>query len=118
MGGSLEAFAKIRLISMASGERYQFGSFAVDADERQLAKRDHCIPLQPKAFDLLLALVRHAGRLVTKRELLQLVWPNSFVDEGILAVHVSALRKILDEGRKDLVRSKPCRVGDIVSERM
>jgi DNA-binding winged helix-turn-helix (wHTH) protein len=41
--------------------------------------------------------VRHAGRLVTKRELLQVVWPDSFVEEGILAVHVSTLRKLLDD---------------------
>jgi DNA-binding winged helix-turn-helix (wHTH) protein len=82
---------------MRGGERYQFGDFTLDAQERQLTKRNEHIVLPPKTFDVLLALVRHAGRLVTKRQLLQAVWPDSFVEEGILAVHVSTLRKLLDD---------------------
>jgi DNA-binding winged helix-turn-helix (wHTH) protein/tetratricopeptide (TPR) repeat protein len=61
-------------------------------------KGGQVIPLAPKAHDVLVALVRNAGRLVTKRELLQLIWPESFVEEGILSVHISALRKALGEG--------------------
>jgi TolB-like protein len=82
---------------MTRRERYQFGDFTLDADERQLTKYNERLALPPKTFEVLLALVRHAGRLVTKRELLQLVWPDSFVEEGILAVHVSTLRKLLDD---------------------
>src|SRR5262249_51597340 len=85
---------------MKAQEQYRFGSFTIDADERRLTKRDQGIPLPPKTFDVLLALVRHAGRLVTKRELLELVWPDSFVEEGILSVHISTLRKALDEGNE------------------
>jgi TolB-like protein len=81
---------------METRERYRFGVFTLDADERQLAKAEEHLPLPPKTFDVLLALVRGAGRLVTKRDLLQAVWPDSFVEEGILAVHVSTLRKVLD----------------------
>jgi DNA-binding winged helix-turn-helix (wHTH) protein/tetratricopeptide (TPR) repeat protein len=82
------------------GERYEFGEFVLEASERRLSKHGQAVPLEPKAFDLLVALVRHAGRLATKQELLGLVWPESFVEEGILAVHVSALRKVLsDSGR-------------------
>src|SRR5215475_8532124 len=82
---------------MKARERYRFGSFTIDADERQLTRCDQGIPLPPKTFDVLVALVRRAGRLVTKRELLELVWPDSFVEEGILSVHISTLRKALDE---------------------
>src|SRR5215831_6263841 len=82
---------------MKTREQYRFGSFTVDADERRLTRRDQPVPLPPKTFDLLLALLRHAGRLVTKRELLEMVWPDSFVAEGILSVHISTLRKALDE---------------------
>ena len=82
---------------MSGHERYRFGGFTLDAGERQLTKGGEQMTLPPKAFDVLLTLVRHAGRLVTKRELLQAVWPDSFVEEGILAVHVSALRKLLDD---------------------
>jgi DNA-binding winged helix-turn-helix (wHTH) protein/tetratricopeptide (TPR) repeat protein len=86
---------------MAAREAYEFGEFTLDPPERRLSRRGDAIPLAPKAHDLLVALVRNAGRLVTKRELLDLVWPESFVEEGILAVHVSALRKALgDDGRQ------------------
>ena len=84
---------------MESGELFEFGEFTLDASERRLSKQGEAVPLEPKAHDVLLALLRRAGRLVTKRELLDEVWPESFVEEGILAVHVSALRKALDDRR-------------------
>ena len=88
---------------MATIERYAFGEFILEASERRLSRLGQAVALTPKAQDVLVALVRNAGRLVTKRELLELVWPESFVEEGILAVHISALRKALgdsDEGKQ------------------
>jgi len=82
---------------MVGGERYEFGEFTLDATERRLSRSGQAVPLEPKALDVLVALLRRAGRLVTRRELLDLVWPGSFVEEGILAVHVSALRKALGD---------------------
>jgi DNA-binding winged helix-turn-helix (wHTH) protein len=70
---------------------------ALDVGERQLLRAGVRVLLAPKAFDLLVALVRRAGRLRTKAELLEQVWPEAFVEEGILAVHVSALRKALGD---------------------
>jgi len=85
----------------SGGERYEFGEFSLDASERRLSKNGRAVPLEPKALDVLVALLRNAERLVTKRELLDLVWPKSFVEEGILAVHVSGLRKVLgDDGER------------------
>ena len=78
-------------------EIYEFGEFTFDASERRLSKGSQPIALAPKEHDVLCALLRNAGRLVTKSELLHLVWPESFVEEGILAVHISALRKVLDD---------------------
>jgi DNA-binding winged helix-turn-helix (wHTH) protein/tetratricopeptide (TPR) repeat protein len=78
-------------------EVYEFGEFTLDASERRLSRGGHVVPLEPKAHDVLVALVRAGGRLVTKRELLEAVWPESFVEEGILAVHISALRKAMGE---------------------
>jgi DNA-binding winged helix-turn-helix (wHTH) protein/thioredoxin-like negative regulator of GroEL len=98
LGRSPEDFAKIRLRSMAGPEQYEFGEFRLDAAERRLYKGGQIASLEPKAHYVLLALVRRAGRLVTKRELLELVWPGSFVEEGILAVYISALRKALGNG--------------------
>jgi DNA-binding winged helix-turn-helix (wHTH) protein/Tfp pilus assembly protein PilF len=83
-----------------SPERYVFGEFTLDVVERRVARQGRDVTLAPKAHDVLVELVRRAGRLVRKRELLDLVWPDSFVEEGILAVHVSSLRKVLGDDRR------------------
>jgi DNA-binding winged helix-turn-helix (wHTH) protein len=82
---------------MRTPEVYEFGPYALDVGERRLLEADRVIPLTPKAFDLIVALVRRAGTLVSKAELLDVVWPDASVEEGILAVHVSALRKALQD---------------------
>ena len=65
------------------------------------AARRRGLHLAPKTYyDVLVTLVRRAGRLVTKRELLERVWPNVFVEEGILTVHISSLRKALGDTRR------------------
>ncbi len=83
---------------MTSSEVYGFGDYALEVAERRLSMGTTVVPLTPKMYDVLVALVRRAGHLVTKRELLAEVWPESFVEEGILAVHVSGLRKALADG--------------------
>jgi DNA-binding winged helix-turn-helix (wHTH) protein/tetratricopeptide (TPR) repeat protein len=82
---------------MHGQEIYEFGEFVLDAGERRLARATAVIPLEPKTHDLLVALVRRAGTLVTKADLLDIVWPDTAVEEGILAVHVSTLRKVLGD---------------------
>jgi DNA-binding winged helix-turn-helix (wHTH) protein/cytochrome c-type biogenesis protein CcmH/NrfG len=82
---------------MTAREIYEFAGFTLDVGERRLVHGDRIVGLAPKAHDLLVALVRHAGRLVTKQELLDLVWPDAHVEEGILSVHVSSLRRELDD---------------------
>ena len=76
---------------------YEFGPYALDVHERRLWNAGQVVALRPKAHDVLVALVRRAGTLVTKRELLDLVWRDVSVEEGILAVYVSALRKSLGD---------------------
>ena len=78
----------------------QFGEFTLEMSERRLTRAGRPVALEPKTYDLLVILARHAGRLLTKRELLDLVWPESFVEEGILAVHVSNLRRVLGDGSR------------------
>ncbi len=92
---------------MTGRETYEFGEFTLDVSERRLSKDGKPISLEPKAHEVLLALVRNAGRLLTKRELLDLIWPESFVEEGILAVHVSALRKALGQGGRRYIETVP-----------
>src|SRR6266436_8225798 len=76
-------------------ERYRFGPFELQPDNRRLLKDGATISLRPRAFDLLVALVDRAGHLLTKDELLDRVWPKAVVEEAALHVQVSALRKVL-----------------------
>jgi DNA-binding winged helix-turn-helix (wHTH) protein/Tfp pilus assembly protein PilF len=79
-----------------AGEVYAFGEYTLDATERRLCRAGETVALAPKAHDVLVALVRRAGTLVTKRELLDLIWGEVAVEEGVLSVYVAALRKALD----------------------
>jgi len=76
---------------------YRFGPFHLDVHERRLSRDGKVIPLRLKVFDTLLMLVEHAGRLVTKQELLDRVWPETTVEENNLNHNVSVLRKALGE---------------------
>jgi len=74
---------------------YRFASFELQPDRRALLSNGCALALGPRAFDVLLVLVERAGQLVSKSELLDLVWPGVVVEENNLQVQVSALRKIL-----------------------
>jgi DNA-binding winged helix-turn-helix (wHTH) protein len=85
---------------MARDEIYEFGGFTLDVHERRVSDGRRPIALAPKAFDLLVALIRRAGHLTSKQDLLERVWAEAYVEEGILAVHVSALRKALRDTQR------------------
>jgi TolB-like protein/DNA-binding winged helix-turn-helix (wHTH) protein/Tfp pilus assembly protein PilF len=76
---------------------YEFGPFRLDPAERSLLRDGKAVPLTPKTFDLLLLLVQNRGHLLKKDDLIERVWPNTFVEEANLAQNVSALRKALDD---------------------
>src|SRR5580700_11181702 len=80
---------------------YEFGPFRLDVVERMLLGEGQLVALSPKAFDLLFVLVRKAGRVVDKEELMREVWPDTFVEENNLTVNISALRKALGNGSSD-----------------
>jgi predicted ATPase/DNA-binding winged helix-turn-helix (wHTH) protein len=77
-----------------------FGPFRLFAAERQLKKGDEAIPLGGRALDTLIALVEHAGAVVTQRELISRVWPDVTVEEANLRVNIASLRKALGDGRE------------------
>src|ERR1044071_3031428 len=90
------------MVKVMGGKRlYEFGPFTLDPAERVLTRAGRPVPLTPKAFDLLLVLVENGGRLLGKRDLMEAVWPDSFVEEGNLTFTVSSLRKALGEDRKE-----------------
>jgi DNA-binding winged helix-turn-helix (wHTH) protein/tetratricopeptide (TPR) repeat protein len=73
----------------------KFEEYEIDRARWQLTWRDEPIQLTRKTFDLLLYLVDHADRVVTKDELLRTLWPESFVEESNLTQHIFLLRKAL-----------------------
>ena len=80
---------------------YRFGDYTVDPDQKVLLRNGMPAPLTPKVFDTLLILVENSGRLVKKAELMNRLWPDSFVEDANLTFNIQQLRKSLgDNARK------------------
>ena len=75
----------------------RFGAFELDLESEQLRHETGAIRLRPKSFAVLRYLAEHPGRLITKDELLEAVWPGVVVSESVLAVCLSELRKALGD---------------------
>jgi len=101
------------------GRSYLFDSFRVDVTERLLFKENREVSLTPKVFDTLLVLLENSSHVMTKKELMQQVWPDSFVEENNLAQNISILRKALGKTHEgeDYIQTVPKRgyrfVGDV-----
>jgi len=78
-------------------QSYEFGPFQLDPKNRILLRDRQSVPLTPKVFDTLLLLVERSGQLVLKDELMQAIWPDSFVEESNLTQTVFMVRKALGE---------------------
>jgi DNA-binding winged helix-turn-helix (wHTH) protein/TolB-like protein len=76
---------------------YEFARFRLDPGQHLLLREGKPVSLSPKAFELLLVLIQSGGRLLTKDDLMQRLWPDSFVEEANLTVNISALRKALGD---------------------
>ncbi len=74
-----------------------FGAFRIDLHVKVLLRNGNPVPLTPKAIDTLLALVAQPGRIVTREELMETVWPNTAVEENNLSQNISMLRKVLGD---------------------
>ncbi|MBA4185639.1 MAG: winged helix-turn-helix domain-containing protein, partial [Acidobacteria bacterium] len=77
----------------------RFAEFELDAKKRRLLREGKPLPLNAKAFDVLIFLAENAGRVLSKEEIMNAVWENQFVEEANLAVQISALRKALGEDK-------------------
>lgn len=80
---------------------YEFGAFRVDPEKELLLRDNEAISLAPKAFQVLLVLMRSKKEVVTKDELLKAVWPDTFVEETNLSRNIFLLRKALGESPQD-----------------
>ena len=76
-------------------EVLEFGPFRINQGERLLRRAEGVVPIPPKATALLMALVERPGEFIDKQELLNVVWPDTFVEDGSLTQMVSLLRKAL-----------------------
>jgi DNA-binding winged helix-turn-helix (wHTH) protein len=77
--------------------RLKFGSWEVDTDRRLLTHGGAPASLSPKAFDLLVVLAQHHEKAFSKAELHQILWPDSFVSDGSLAVLIAEIRDVLKD---------------------
>ncbi|HEX4950410.1 MAG TPA: winged helix-turn-helix domain-containing protein, partial [Blastocatellia bacterium] len=77
---------------------YEFGEFQLNAHQKILLRAGERLPLHPKTFATLLALVESGGAVITKDELLAKVWPDTFVEESSLTKNIALLRKALRNG--------------------
>src|SRR5688572_15425376 len=84
---------------MSSPEKrvYEFGPFRLDPAEHVLLRDGEPVPLRPKEFAVLLALVGNHRHVLTKQELLEEVWPHQFIEEGNLNRQISTLRRVLGD---------------------
>jgi Tol biopolymer transport system component/DNA-binding winged helix-turn-helix (wHTH) protein len=77
---------------------YEFGRFRLDVANRLLLKDGEIVTLKRKAVETLIILVERGGAVVSKDELIQTLWPDSFVEESNLSQYIYLLRKTLGEG--------------------
>jgi len=87
-------------MSTERGRFYNFGAFLLDATTCLLLHDGKPVPLSPKAIEILRVLITHHGYLVGKKELMDQVWPNIFVDEGNIAHYISELRQVMKDVSK------------------
>ncbi|QQS33786.1 MAG: transcriptional regulator [Acidobacteriota bacterium] len=80
---------------------FEFDEFRIDVGERLLFRESEQVAVAPKDFDLLMVLIENRGRTVTKEDLMDSVWQDTFVYEGNLYRHISTLRKLLEESHRD-----------------
>ncbi len=86
---------------------YEFGPFRLEVTEHRLMRDDQLVPLRPKLFELLLVLIQNSGHLLEKNELIEAIWPESFVEEGSLSRSISMLRHALGEHDGEFIETVP-----------
>ena len=92
-----------RFIAPVSAASFVFGRFELIPDRRLLLRAGRPVNVPSRAWEILLALIERAGELVGKADLLARVWGSVVVEEGTLRVHISGLRRILED-RQDGLR--------------
>src|SRR5215510_5857856 len=96
-------------MQVLSPKSYCFEAYTLDLRRGCLRKVDREIDLRPKSFAVLRHLVENAGRLVSKDELVKIVWPEVIVTDESLVQCISEVRRALDDGEQRLIKTVPRR---------
>src|SRR5262245_29245066 len=88
-------------MSSLSGHIHRFSDFTIDIEQKVLLRGGKAIPMAPKVFETLLALVENHGRIVLKEELMKRLWPDTFVEESNLTFNIQQLRKSLGDNARE-----------------
>src|SRR5215468_1510709 len=99
----------MRHLEWQTYQYYEFGPFRLTTGDHRLYRNGEVILLPPKEFDLLLLLVQNPGQVMNRESLIKALWPDTVVEEANLNVHISALRKALDErsGEQHYIETLP-----------
>jgi len=92
-------------------DQFEFGIYRLDSKSAMLFREGEHVALPPKVTELLVALVQAEGKVLSREELQQRLWPTTIVEEGSLTSHISLLRKALGENPKtqDFIETIPKR---------
>jgi DNA-binding winged helix-turn-helix (wHTH) protein len=84
-------------IAHPGARTYRFGDVVVECANFRVLVRDRAVSLEPRAFDVLVYLIEHAGRAVQKQELFENVWKDTFVTDGTLTRIVNQIRHAIGD---------------------
>lgn len=85
----------------AQKRTFAFAEFVFDAEDKILWRADEPVGLPPKTCELLAVFIENAGQILTKEDLMNAVWADTFVEEANLSHHIAVLRKSLGEDKTD-----------------
>lgn len=88
-------------MSSTGNSRFEFGEYVLKPSERVLLRNGQPVPLKAKVFETLLNLVRNHGRVLSKDDLMKLIWSDRYVEESNLSQYIFMLRRILGEHPRD-----------------
>ncbi len=87
------------------GKIFQFGKFKLNADDQTLSVDEKAIRLTTKEFEILILLIENNGQLLSKDEMMNAIWQETFVEESNLAHYISRLRKILNSDGQEYIKT-------------
>ena len=109
-----------RSLATEAGARFTFDGYALDVARRELRCGPDVLPVEPQVFDLLVFLIQHRDRVVSKEDLIEAVWGGRIVSESTVTSRINAVRKAIgDSGEQQrLIRTMPRKgirfVGEVV----